>query len=56
VLLCYCYNSLLLHNFLASLQVQQIGFLSHWDPYNVLSLEVVALRLYRNMVEWSQWY
>jgi len=27
---------LLLHAFLGSLQVQQIGFLSHWDPYTVL--------------------
>jgi len=27
---------------LGSLQVQQIGFLSHWDPYAVISLEAVA--------------
>jgi len=27
---------------LGSLHVQQIGFLSHWDPYTVISLEAVA--------------
>jgi len=32
----------LLHDVLGSLQVQQIGFLSHWDPYTVISLEAVA--------------
>jgi len=34
-----------------SLQVQQIGFLSHWDPCAVISLEVVAYSLYCN--QWS---
>jgi len=27
---------------LGNLQVQQIGYLSHWDPYAVISLEAVA--------------
>jgi len=35
-------NILLLYDVPGSLQIQQIGFLSHWDPYTVLSLEVVA--------------
>jgi len=37
---------------LGSLQVQQIGFLSHWDPYAVISLEAVAYCSYCNTVEW----
>jgi len=36
---------MLLHDVLV-LQVQQIRFLSHWDPYAVLSLELVASSLY----------
>jgi len=32
-----------MHDVLGSLQVQQlIGFLSHWNPYKMLSLEAVA--------------
>jgi len=33
----------------------QIGFLSHWDPYAVISLEVVAYSSYCNTVEWFWW-
>jgi len=40
---------------LGSVQVQQIGFLSHWDPYAVLSPEVVAYSSYCNAVEWFWW-
>jgi len=31
-----------MHDVLGSLWVQQVGFLSHWDPYAVISLEAVA--------------
>jgi len=34
--------NMLLNDVLGSLQIQQVGFLSHWDPYAVLSLEAVA--------------
>jgi len=37
---------------LGSLYVQQIGFLSHWDPYDVISLVAVAYSSYCNAVEW----
>jgi len=37
---------------LGNLQVQQIGYLSHWDPYAVISLEAVAYSSYCNTVEW----
>jgi len=33
---------LLLHDVLCSLYVQQIGFLSRWDPNAVISIEAVA--------------
>jgi len=33
------------------LEVQQIRFLSHWDAYNVFSLEAVAYSSYYNTVE-----
>jgi len=36
-------------------EVQQIGFLSHWDPYAVISLEAVAYSSYCNTVEWFWW-
>jgi len=36
-------NILLLCDVLGSLQVQHIGFLLHWDPSAVISLEAVAL-------------
>jgi len=49
IVLCYI---LLLHDVLGSLQVQQIGFFSHWDPYAVLSLEAFAYGMYCNMVKW----
>jgi len=48
----------LLYDVLGSLLVQQIGFLSHWDPYAVISLEAVAYSWhssYRNAVEWFWW-
>jgi len=35
--------------------LQQIGFLSHWDPYTVISLEAVAYSSYCNTVEWFWW-
>jgi len=33
----------------------QIGFLSLWDPYAVISLQAVAYSSYCNMVEWFWW-
>jgi len=48
-------NNLLLHNVLGSSYVRQLGFLSHWDPYNVISLEVVAYSSYCNTLEWFLW-
>jgi len=36
-------------------QIQQIGFLSHSDPYAVISLEAVAYSSYCNTVEWFWW-
>jgi len=47
--------TLLLHDVLGSLQVQQIRFLSHWNPYAVLSLEVVACKSCCNTLEWFWW-
>jgi len=44
-----------LHDVPVSLQVQQIGFLSHRDSYAVISLEAVAYRSYCNTVEWFWW-
>jgi len=41
---------LLSHDVTGSLQVQQIGFLSHWDPYAVISLEAVVLCI---VTQWS---
>jgi len=32
-----------------------VGFLSHWDPYAVISLEAVAYSSYCNTVEWFWW-
>jgi len=37
------------------LLLSQIGFLSHWDPYAVISLEAVAYSSYCNTVEWFWW-
>jgi len=42
---------LLLHDVLGRLWVQKIGFLSHWDPYAVISLEAVAYSSY--LTQWS---
>jgi len=39
-------------NYLLAQFVQQIGFLSHWDPCAVINLEVFAYGLYCNTVEW----
>ena len=36
------------------LQVQQIGFTSHWDPYSVHRGSCLEL-YYCNMVEWFWW-
>jgi len=36
------HNIMWLHDVLGSSQVEQIRFLSHWDPYTVRSLEAVA--------------
>jgi len=36
-------------------KVEQIGFLSHWDPYAVLSLEAVDYSSNCNTVEWFWW-
>jgi len=33
----------------------RLDFLSHWDPYAVLSLEAVAYSSYCNTVEWFWW-
>jgi len=54
LLLWHCGTFLLLHDVLGSLQVQQIGFLSHWDPYTVNRLEAAALSIYCNMVVCSR--
>jgi len=48
----YKFTCLLLLGERALLHVQQIGFLSHWDPYAVISLEAVAYSSYCNTVEW----